>query len=373
MLNTFDRYLLRRYISTFLIMFVSTYGLFVVIDGFTNADEYFQGEDSTIENLKTMGEEYLFRASSFFDMTGSILSVVTVIIVLGLLLYQKEIHPLLAAGIPSYRLSRPLLLGALVANLLMVANTELILPKVSLLLESSRGEGLKAGKVMEPVQDYELHINLDGNRMFASDRSIRHARFILTAPTLVEELTTLSAAKAVYYPEVAGKHPSGWRLKKVTPPIDQVKLTKMGQKNIFRLKNSEDIFVATEVSFHQVYSKGGNYLYDTTPELIERVNSPALSQASISRQILFLHNRLARPIQNLVAVMLLIPFVMHKDSRSLITSMAIACGVLVGMLAVQQLANYLASAKIVTPDFAVWIPILMGGGLAAWFSEDILT
>jgi len=40
---------------------------------------------------------------------------------------------------------------------------------------------------------------------------------------------------------------------------------------------------------------------------------------------------------------------------------------------VQQLANFLASAKIVTPDLAVWIPVLVGGGLAAWFSEDVLT
>lgn len=373
MFNTYDRYLLRRYISTFLIMFVSTYGLFVVIDGFTNADEYFDDSRSTLQNLQTMGGEYLYRTSSFFDMTGSILSVVTVIIVLGLIQYQKEIHPLLAAGIPSYRLIRPLILGAFIANLLMIANTELIMPKVSLLLQSSRGEGLKTGKLVEPVQDYELHINIDGDRVYASTRSMENARFILAAPFLVEELATLSSPNAVYYPEVPNKHPSGWKLEDVSPKLDQLKLTEAGKKNLLRLKGSDDVFVATKVSFHQIYSKGGNYLYDTTPQLIQRVNSPALSQASINRQILFLHNRIARPIQNLVAVMLLIPFVMRKESRSLITSMAIACGVLVGMLAIQQLANFLASAKIVTPDFAVWIPVLIGGGLASWFSEDILT
>lgn len=354
-------------------MFVSTYGLFVVIDGFTNADEYFQHGQSTLENLQTMGQEYLYRTSSFFDMTGSILSVVTVIIILGLIQYQKEIHPILAAGIPSYRLTKPLILGALFANLLMIANTELFLPKVSLLLQSSRGEGLKTGKYLEPVQDYELHINIDGDRIFASTHSIQNARFILAAPFLVNELSTLSSRNAIYYPEVPGKHPSGWRLENVSPKYDQLKLTEDGKKNLLRLRDSDDLFLTTKVTFHQVYSKGGNYLYDTTPELIQRVNSPALSQASISRQILFLHNRLARPIQNLVAVMLLIPFVMRKESRSLISNMAIACGVLVCMLAIQQLANFLATAKIVTPDFAVWIPVLVGGGLAAWFSDQILT
>jgi len=371
-LNTFDRYLLRRYISTFLIMFVSTYGLFVVIDGFTNADEYFNDAQSTTENLLVFAKEYGYRASSFFDMVGSILSVVTVIIVLALVLYQKELQPILAAGIPAYRLSRPLLLGVLIANLLMIMNTELVLPKVSLLLQTSRGGGLSEGKQIEPVQDYELHINIDGQSMFAYKRAIKNARFILTAPFLVDELTTLSSPNATYYPE-SNQHPSGWLLKNVTPKLETLKLTELGKQNVFRLKESEDIFIATKVTFHQIFSKGGNYLYDTTPELIARVNSPALSHASISRQILFLHNRLARPIQNMVAVMLLIPFVLRKESRSLITSMAIASGVLVGMLMIQQLANFFASAKMVTPDFAVWIPVLIGGGLAAWFSEDILT
>ena len=218
MLNTFDRYLLRRYISTFLIMFVSTYGLFVVIDGFTNADEYFNDAQSTTENLLVFAKEYGYRASSFFDMVGSILSVVTVIIVLALVLYQKELQPILAAGIPAYRLSRPLLLGVLIANLLMIMNTELVLPKVSLLLQTSRGGGLSEGKQIEPVQDYELHINIDGQSMFAYKRAIKNARFILTAPFLVDELTTLSSPNATYYPE-SNQHPSGWLLKNVTPKL----------------------------------------------------------------------------------------------------------------------------------------------------------
>ena len=38
--TTFDRYLIARYLQIFVILFVSMFGLFVVIDGFSNVDEF---------------------------------------------------------------------------------------------------------------------------------------------------------------------------------------------------------------------------------------------------------------------------------------------------------------------------------------------
>jgi lipopolysaccharide export system permease protein len=370
-LNTFDRYLLKRYLTTFVIMFVSTYGLFVVIDGFTNLDDFQDKSSTVVELLISMGKYYAYWASDFFDLVGASLSVMTAVIVMGLLLYHRELQPILAAGIPTYRLARPLIVGVIITNLLLIANTELVIPKVSFYLQSSRGDGLSRGKSVEPVQDYELHINIDGDRIFADDQSITQGRFILSAPFLVRELTTLSCEKAVYYPK--SSHPAGWLLKNVRPKYDDLKLTDLGRENLLKLKGREDLFLTTDVTFAQIYSKGGNYLFDTTPELIERVNSPALSQTTIRRQILHLHNRLARPLQSICAVMLAIPFVIRKESRSLIAGMALASGVLVSMMALQQLSNFLASAMVITPDFAIFVPVLVGGGMAAWYSQDVLT
>ena len=36
--NTFDRYLLKRYLHVFAIGFIATYGLYIVFDAFSNAD-----------------------------------------------------------------------------------------------------------------------------------------------------------------------------------------------------------------------------------------------------------------------------------------------------------------------------------------------
>ena len=372
MFTTYDRYLFKRYLSTFMVLFVSTYGLYVVFDGFTNVDGFQDQASSVGTVLARMVRYYTFRASDFFEMVGSLLSIGSAIVVFGLLQYQREMQPILAAGIPTYRLTIPLLAGALLVNGLLIINTEMIVPKTSLELQSSRSGGTSIGKMIQPAQDYELYMNIDGDYMLASDRTLHNGRFILQAPVLVKELTTLTCDVAAYYDETS-KHPGGWRLQNVEPGFSNLKLTEFGTEKIYRLKGSEDIFLASDVTFNQMYSQGGNYLFDSTPQLIRRINSPALSQFSIDRQILHLHTRLVRPLQNLIAVMLAVPFVFRRESRSLLTNMALSAGVLVLLLAVQQASAFLASSKMVTPDFAVWIPVLLGGGFASWYSSEVLT
>ena len=161
-------------------------------------------------------------------MVGPILSVVSAVVTLGLLQYQREVHPVLAAGVPAYRLALPLLAGTLCINVCLILNTELVVPKVSLLLQSSRAGGLSVGKPVEPMQDYEMHINIDGEYMLAEDQTLNKARFILAAPILVNELTTLTSETAEYY-EKSESHPAGWLLKSVRPRMEELSLTEKGK------------------------------------------------------------------------------------------------------------------------------------------------
>ena len=47
-MTIFDRYLLGRFTWVFVVLFVTTFGLFVVIDGFTNVDAFQEESDGTI-------------------------------------------------------------------------------------------------------------------------------------------------------------------------------------------------------------------------------------------------------------------------------------------------------------------------------------
>ncbi|MCA9072796.1 MAG: hypothetical protein KDA84_27925, partial [Planctomycetaceae bacterium] len=79
--TTFDRYLLRRYLHVFSILMVSVYGLYVVIDGFTNIDEFQEASNDSMVVIQTMTKYYFYQFSAFFDMTGAILSATAVIVV----------------------------------------------------------------------------------------------------------------------------------------------------------------------------------------------------------------------------------------------------------------------------------------------------
>jgi hypothetical protein len=129
--TTFDRYLLYKYLHVYVILFVTLFGLFVVIDGFSNVDGFQQDGQNTLEVLTKMASYYAYQSSLFFDMIGSILSAIAVLIVFSLLQRHSEIHPILAAGIPTFRLLVPVLSGTLMVNTVLVANQELVIPRIS--------------------------------------------------------------------------------------------------------------------------------------------------------------------------------------------------------------------------------------------------
>ena len=118
MASIFDRYLLRRYLSTFLILFVSTYGLYVVIDGFSNVDDFQVRADTTGEMLQAMAKHYSYQSTAFFNMMAPILAIISVLVVVAMLYKQTEITPMLSAGVPVSRLMRPFLAGAVLVNVI---------------------------------------------------------------------------------------------------------------------------------------------------------------------------------------------------------------------------------------------------------------
>ena len=107
---TYDRYLLRNFLHTFGVCFIAMYGLFVVIDLFENLDEFLEiSGNNSLALLQLIVTLYAYNAIIFLDLAGASLTVVSVMTVLILLQRSGELHPLLAAGIPMYRILRPMI------------------------------------------------------------------------------------------------------------------------------------------------------------------------------------------------------------------------------------------------------------------------
>lgn len=365
MLTTFDRYLLKRYLHAFVILFVCLYGLFVVIDGFTNVDGFQQGQETAAGVLRQMTSYYAFQMFQFLDYIGPILTVIATMVVFATLQSHREFHPVLAAGIPTIRLLLPVIIGTLLVSTLIVVNQELVIPQIAHRLQSPRGQKKMRGTRVEPIYDFKTRIAIDGKALHLRERRLENAKFVLPAPEISIDLTVLKSAEAIYFSE-NGEQPGGWLLRNVQPAFDTISLTPQGKKYVLRTKNSNDLFIVTDLGFDQLSNRSKNYRYLSTLQLMQRIKNPSTGLTSIRGQLLFFHTRLVRPLISLIAIFLVVPLVLRRESRGLIVNMAVCALVMSVLFGVNQLFSFMGGANIIPPDFAAWLPVIFNGACGVW-------
>ena len=367
MTTTFDRYLLFRFLSAFGILFVSSFGLYAVIDGFSNVDAFQKDAPGTTAVLAKMGKYYFFQSAAFLDMAGPILATIAVMVVFALLWKNSELHPILAAGVPAYRLVVPALIGMLLVNGVLIANQEFVFPRISHHLQAPREASDETAKDVEPTYDFATKIHITGRQLFLSDRKMTEPHFLLPSPLLTLEMTTVKAEEAVFH-DKQGNRPAGWLLKKVSPAPGDLRLTPAGQKIVRRLKDSQQLFITTDVSFDQLYDRSRSFQYVSTPDLIHRIQNPAYGMISAQSQTMHLHSRLTRPLANLLSVLIAVPLILRRESRSLIGNMALCAALLGGVYLFAQGLQYLGSVNLIAADLAAWLPVILSGSMSAWLT-----
>jgi lipopolysaccharide export system permease protein len=377
MFTTFDRYLLGRLIHTFVVFFVAAFGLYVILDLFTNIDDFQEGAKSNAQLFVSIGEFYAYRAFEFFGLAGPILIVVSVITVLGLLRKNSETFPILAAGIPAFRLLRPLLISAGILNLGLIANQEFVMPSIAVQLQTPRGSELAQVQKVEPVYDYTNHqMLIAGEQVLLSSQTLKSAEFTIWEPELARQTTGLAAGEAVFIEET-DKHPSGWLLKNLRGEFDADILTETltdeGRRRVKPRPNGKDVFIVSEVSFDQLYNRGSNLRFLSSMQLLQRIQSPATGTVPVRSQSVALHTRLTLPILCLLHVAIALPLVFRKESHSLIANMATCAGVLGLLYAITEGCFAMGRGGLMAPDLAAWLPVILIGAGSTWTSSLVQT
>jgi lipopolysaccharide export system permease protein len=371
-MTTFDRYLLRRYWHVFAVGYLALFGLYFVIDVFTNISDFIEQAEGTQERIQIVLQHYSYRACYFFGMIGGTLEVIAAMVALALVQKHGELNPILSAGISTFRLMRTLLVGACIVNVLIIANQELIIPRIAFHLQRDPGHGADVSDQIVEVKDFATDVLIAGKRLNLREHTIEQAQFVLTPPKLSEKLTTISAPVAV--PQDRRQHrQTGWLLKGVSVRLESLQLTEMGHRYIKPGNAPDEIFVRTDVGFDRLYNRDSHFEYLPTWELIRRLQNPSFSHRSLRSQNLFLQARLVKPFLNLIVVAVSVPFVVRKEGASLLTNLAFCSGVMGGMLGVNELLMYMGKVALISPELAVWSPIIIWGTAAAWFTGFVRT
>lgn len=371
-MTTFDRYLLSRYWHVFFIGFLALFGLYFVIDVFTNFADFIDSSSGWVNFFVAVFQYYGPRACYFFGMIGGTLMVISSMVTLILVQKHGELNPILSAGISTFRLLRTLIVGAVFVQLLIIANQEFIIPRIAAHLQVEAGQSLVIGNV-DPVRDFATDLVIGGKRLDLENEKIEEAEFVLTPPKLAEDkVQTIEAREAVPYENKEHRR-IGWLLKGVSMPYEQLRLTDTGRRHVARGLAEDEILIRTHVTFDQLYNRDSHYEFLSTTELIHRLRNPSSSHRSLRSQTLYLHTRFTKWLLNLIVVAVAVPFVVRKESRSLITNLATCSGVMTAIMAINELSLYLGKVNLISPELAVCAPIMIWGTAVAWFTGLVRT
>ena len=373
MTTLLDRYLLQRFWQAFAVTFLALFGLYVVLDVFTNLDEFTRGSGGAGRIILEMVRYYGFRACAFFETVGSLVSVMSALMALTMLLRHGELNPILSAGVPSYRLAVPLLFGNVFVSLLLIANQELLIPAIAEQLQSRPGQDSDSADKIRPVWDFSSNVQIHSGLLYPKTRKLRKADFVLPAPKLVTDLTTVQALAAEYRPKSDRQPLAGWYLSAVSPQHADLPLTAAGRKIVLPVDDPADAFVVTAVSFDQLVNRNKFFENLSTRELLENSRNPSFGNLSLRAQTVHLHSRMTRPLFNLMVVLMIVPVILRKESRGLVVNLACSLAVTTFALGMQQCCGYLAQGGVIRLDLAAWLPVLVSGVLGAWFSGSIRT
>ena len=117
-----DRQRYWAFFKAYVICFTALVSLYVVIDAFSNFDEFTQRASGAIEIFAVMGRYYAVHMSEFYDRLCGVIGMMAAIFTVTWMQKNNELLAMLAAGISAHRIIRPVWISALLVSGLAVVS-----------------------------------------------------------------------------------------------------------------------------------------------------------------------------------------------------------------------------------------------------------
>ncbi len=371
------RYLLRQFFQVFVICFVSLMGLYVVIDAFGNLETFVNEGDKHGGAIKTIIGYYFYHGLTFFDSTSAVVTLIAAMFTLANFQRFNELTALLAAGIPKWKVVKPMIVAAAVITLAAAVNRELIIPACRGPLSRDVHDlwGEKA-KDVYPRRDDTTEILIRGKQSIAKTQQIRDVSFLLLPSAWNAPFKEIRAADAFYKPENDGR-PSGYLLKGVTQPKgleSMPSLAKNGSPVVITPHDdkglaADECFIASEITFDQLAGNDHWMQLSSTLDLIRARRNPSLGVgADVSVAV---HSRLLQPLLDMILLFLGLPLILRRGNRNIYVAVGLCLSVVVGFMIAVSAMQYLGSSYMIPPDLAAWCPLVIFAPAAMAMSEPL--
>jgi lipopolysaccharide export system permease protein len=385
-----DRERYWSFIKAYFICFIALVGLYVVIDAFSNLDEFEEVSDSTLHLFRNMGRYYLIKMSLIYDQICGIITMMAAIFTVTWMQKNNELLAMLAAGISTRRVIRPVLISAIAINGLAVVNQELIMPQYA--------EELQKPPDDDGMQLVKVYGRLDANDIFITANMAERSRrsvtnFQATIPVRVAgELIEISAREAQYYPDDDSAHPSkgGWLLWGTNFPMEpsSKSLDLLTRGVLSRVEDPSSYpppkdklaakpgapvyFLKTDLSFSAITRSRQWYHFAPTVELIRALSDPSNVGERAEMEI-FLHSRIIRPLLSFNLMLLSLPLVLGGAGRNMFVNLGMSLGTSGLFYSVNFMSQYLGGHEVYSPEMAAWAPLILFGTFAVARWDTIRT
>ena len=378
-----DRYLLRQFTQTFAICFLSLTGLYIVLDVFTNMDQFIRCGQKAGGVLPFIAQYYSTRWLFIFDLFNGILAMVAAMFTVAWIQRHNEMTALLAAGVPLMRVLAPIVAAVAFVSVVSVAVRELVLPHYR--TEFSRRPQDPLGDKPQSLtssHDSLSDVVLDGKSAYTDRKRIESPDFLIRSRILRKYGNRLTADNAFYMPP-QGNRPGGYLLDNVHEPKNldtrpslclnevPILITPYDAPPWLELKPNQ-CFLRSDLEFDFLLKDGRKAFrqYSSTLQLITALQNPSLDYGT--DVLVAIHNRMVKPFLDLTMLFLGLPLVVSRENRNVFIAMGLCMGVTatfsLAVIGFQQLgeANW-----ILSPAMSAWVPLMIFVPLAVWMSESL--
>jgi lipopolysaccharide export system permease protein len=368
-----DRVLIFNYLKSYLICLSSLLGLYIIVDLFTNLDDFANHHPGLTAVTKAIVNYYGYKIPQIFDRLCEPIVLLAAMFTVAMVQRSNELLPLLSAGVSTRRVVRPVLFSACLMLGLSTFNQEMVIPNIADRLTAQRDDP-DGHKEFHCIQGgYEPNgIHIEGLTAIRKEHLVRQFDCFIPDSVAGGNPLSLHAKEARWIKPTPTKEPrtAGWLLTETTPA--QLDHWNQPQQQILEMINPGKYFLhVEEVDFDTITRDRKWYLYASTPRLLYELNKP--DSTRLADMAVAFHMRLTRPILGMILVFLGLSVILRDQNRNVFISAAMCLGLCAFFFGACFACQQLGSNNIVSPALAAWAPVLFFGPLAFVLFDAIHT
>lgn len=359
--NIIDRYIIKKYISLFLLVFLSLLCVFIIITFFESIDNVYEHEKS----LNLFYEYIWFKIPEFIHYVLPVAALSSALLCLGILTKFNEVTAMKSSGMSVFRIIVPVLVLSIIISFFSFYIQENILPFSSKKAEETWNQINDVPPRSYNRLDRRWVMGKNGDRMyyynyFDQDRAVFRGMTILDLDTKswVLERRIYAESAELINNKLILSHLWERRFEQNKPVS-------------FSKQEKRELKVMEQKSYFIKGMKEANQMH--YGELKDYIDKLKVSHFETTRHEVDLHYKISFPLATFVIVLLGIPFAFTMGKRGTLVGIGMSFVIVIIYWGAIGIFKSLGYAGYISPFLGAWGPNLIFGLIGLYMIFNLRT